>query len=392
MKLIAYPFHDWRKGSREGFRTRDGHILQQGMHRPDIELTVIVNRPMSLAERYLRGRGTLDGARGVLAERRTHGYRGTITQVDHRAVVVDVDTPDVIRPMARPRRWWFDVFDNVHVIELIGWAANEMGAASAPSIAWVPTVAPTIEALRPTRFVYDSLDNWLIHPTLRKEATRADDGYHRLIPAATRVFASAPRSAEVLARYRPDIHVLPNGVDSASFAQRRARPTDLPSGPIVGYAGKLSSRIDTRLIDEVAERLPAIQFVFAGPVLDPTVGRRLKSRPNIHMLGDRHYSELPAYVQNFDVGWIPHTVGEGETGGDPIKLYEYWAAGIPVVSTKIDGMERWGAEIALIDDARGGERAIQLMLEQPRIASVPPEREWSAITESILRVLMDQTP
>jgi glycosyltransferase involved in cell wall biosynthesis len=109
--------------------------------------------------------------------------------------------------------------------------------------------------------------------------------------------------------------------------------------------------------------------------------------PNIKLLGDRHYSQLPAYLQHFDVAWIPHRVGEGETGGDPIKLYEYWAAGLPVVTTPIDGMERWAKDVAIATTGEEQERAIAHTLSSPWKTPIPPERTWASITQRLLNRL-----
>lgn len=384
MRVVAYPFHDWNKGMREGFRTRDGHILQQLGHRSDVDSLVVINRPRSRVERWLRPDGS---ARNPLGMRTFAGARTRIHQVGARTYTVDIDTPDVAGPVQGARDWWFDVFSRESVASAIRWALAELDALGSPALAWTPTVAPALLATVPSRFVFDSLDNWLIHPMLRRSAPRARAAYASLLPTATAVFVAAPRSAEVLSEWRPDVRILPNGVESDLFRAPTTRPADLPVGQIVGYAGKLAQRIDTELVVEVANRMPQLQFVFVGPVLDRRAVSALRRPKNIHVLGDRHYQELPAYVQRFHVAWIPHRVGEGETGGDPIKLYEYWAAGKPVVSTPIDGMQRWSTSLSLVSNSTEACRAIRDMLAHPVVPAVPPDREWSGITEVLLEPL-----
>lgn len=384
MRIVAYPFHDWNKGVREGFRTRDGHILQQLGHRSDVDPLIVINRPRPRIERWLRQDAS---ATDPLATQDFAGARARIHQVGARTYAVDIDTSDVVGPVRGARDWWFDVFAREPVVSAIRWALAELNALGSPALAWTPTVAPALLGTVPSRFVFDSLDNWLIHPVLRRSAPRARAAYAALLPAATTVFVAAPRSAEVLRQWRTDIRVLPNGVDSDVFRAPTSRPSDLPAGPVVGYAGKLAERIHTELVVEVANQMPQLQFVFVGPVLDRRAVRALRHQSNIHVLGDRHYRELPAYVQRFDVAWIPHRVGEGETGGDPIKLYEYWAARKPVVSTPIDGMQRWSASLSLVSDSIEACRAIRDMLADPVVPPVPPDREWSGITEVLIEPL-----
>lgn len=385
MRIVAFPFHDWQKGIREGFRTRDGHLMQAFARREDVERLLVINRPTSLIERRLRPRGPIPGDR--FAERRQGRFSARLTAVDAKIVTLDVDTPELVHPLLERRGWWFRVFGLPPVQDLILWGIAAAGSEGAPVIAWMPTPYRTIERLRSARFVFDSLDNWLIHPVLRRQAEAAARGYAELLPMADAVIAAAPRSAEVLSRWYAGVQIIPNGVDSSDWKLDRARPSDLPSGTVVGYAGKLAHRIDTELVRDVARRRPDLEFVFVGPILEDGPIKPLRSIPNVHLLGDRHYERLPAYVRHFDVAWIPHRVGEGESGGDPIKLYEYWAAGRPVVTTPIDGMEAWAASLAVASGVDGVVAGIERMLSAPVVPPVPPEREWSAIAERFVAAM-----
>jgi glycosyltransferase involved in cell wall biosynthesis len=291
-----------------------------------------------------------------------------------------------VAPLRRRRGWWFDVFADADVRAAIDEAVSRVLGAPSDTIAWVPTVAPVLFG-RSGRVAFDSLDNWVIHPTLRRHAADAEAAYASILPRADRVFASGPASARVLARWRPDVALLPNGVDVDAFEAPISRPKDLPTAPIVGYAGKLAERIDDELVATIARDLSEVQFVFVGPVLNASAIRAMRKRPNVQILGDRKYRDIPAYLRSFDVAWIPHRVGEGETGGDPIKLYEYWAAGRQVVSTRIDGSEAWSAQVHLVDDAGQAAAAIRGLLagETARLpTSIPAGRTWDEIAAAIL--------
>jgi glycosyltransferase involved in cell wall biosynthesis len=181
--------------------------------------------------------------------------------------------------------------------------------------------------------------------------------------------------------------VLPNGVDPQIFRGPIHRPKDLPTAPIVGYAGKLAERIHDGLVAAVADQLPDVHFVFIGPVLDSASVRAMRRRPNVQLLGDRAYDEVPAYLRSFDVAWIPHRVGHGESGGDPIKLYEYWAAGCQVVSTRLDGSENWVTQTHLVENADQAARTIRGLLAGEIRAlptSIPRGRTWAEIAATIL--------
>jgi len=365
--------------------------MQEIALRDDVGILVVINRPVSLAERVVRSRRKAVKS-ATIASRRSAGRRVTLAAVREGVLTVDVDVPSVIGPLLNARGWWFDVFADPWVIDGVLWALSEVNAVGAPTIAWLPTVSKTVIATDPSSLVFDSLDNWLLHPVLRRQAPRARRAYAELLPRADQVFASAPRSAEVLSEWCEGVQILPNGVDSAMFRKRLPRPADVPAGIIVGYAGKLAHRIDTELVCGVARQLPHVTFVFVGPVLDRRAVQPIQALSNVLFLGDRHYARLPGYLQHFDVAWIPHRVGDGESGGDPMKLYEYWAAGRPVVSSRIDGMDQWQGRVALIETVEAAVAAIERLLISPGVQVVPPEREWSAITDKLVQALAPKAP
>jgi glycosyltransferase involved in cell wall biosynthesis len=379
------PFHDWRKIQSEGFRTRDAHLLQEFDRDPDIESVLVIDRPVSRLERVLRRvEPTVDG--DVVGEFRAKGRRAKLTRVGQHTTVLDIVDPSWLVPATQGRGWWFDVFDSPATIECVRWAIEETKAANAPWISWHPAMAGLARALRPERLVFDSLDNWLIHPVLSREADRARAAYAELLPTAA-TFVSAPASAAALAAWAAQPTILPNGVDPTIFMGPFERPADLPPPPVVGYAGKLAHRIDSGLVAATATALPTVTFAFLGPVLDQKSVRPLLQQANIRLMGDRPYDALPAYLRAIDLAWIPHRVGKGESGGDPIKLYEYWAAGRQVVSTPIDGMDANADQVHIVRTANDASDVIGGLLAgttAPKPTTVPPERTWRAIASRLL--------
>jgi len=137
----------------------------------------------------------------------------------------------------------------------------------------------------------------------------------------------------------PDLIVVENGVDSASFRAPTTAPHDMPGtgGPIIGYHGALSYWFDFALIDALARRRPDWVFVLVGPVLpageDGAQG--IATLPNVHLLGEKPSDEIAAYVQRFDVGLIPFRIDTMTVAVSPLKMYEYLAVPVPVVATPL---------------------------------------------------------
>jgi glycosyltransferase involved in cell wall biosynthesis len=135
------------------------------------------------------------------------------------------------------------------------------------------------------------------------------------------------------------VTLVPNGVDTAAYAVLRERPADLPAGPLAVYAGTLhGDRLDVDLCAETAQALEgAGHLVLVGPdALAPQQRSRLTGA-GVVLLGGRPSDQVPSYLQHADVLVVPHVVTPFTDSLDPIKLYEYQAAGRPVVSTPVAG-------------------------------------------------------
>jgi glycosyltransferase involved in cell wall biosynthesis len=151
-------------------------------------------------------------------------------------------------------------------------------------------------------------------------------------------------------------HLVPNGVDVAHFAHAGHLPlpkdvAHLP-GPVLGYTGTLhDERIDVDLVVQIASERPDWQVLFVGPNLLAPASRALLERlPNVHLIGPRPYHELPAYMSLFDACIIPHRVTPFTESLNPIKLYEYLATGLPIVSTAAATAREFGAVVYLAGD------------------------------------------
>jgi glycosyltransferase involved in cell wall biosynthesis len=167
----------------------------------------------------------------------------------------------------------------------------------------------------------------------------------RLLEKADLVFTGTYALYEDKRIYNPNIHFVPCGVDVAHFGQARSAKSSPPEDikhiahPIVGYFGRICARMDTELLATMAASHPEWSIVLIGEVIEAEFD--LETRPNIVLLGQKSYSDLPQYVQAFDVCTIPFRLNELTLKVNPTKLLEYMAAGKPVVSTAIPDMVRF---------------------------------------------------
>lgn len=179
-------------------------------------------------------------------------------------------------------------------------------------------------------------------------------------------------SAELLARHRrshPCAHLVPHGVDFDHFATAAELPWDaVPDDlkpirrPVFGYMGVTADYVDLALLARAAATRPDWSFVLLGDVRCQT--SPLAGLPNVHLLGGRPYARLPAYCRGFDVGLIPFRMNRLTRAVNPIKLREYLAAGLPVVSAPLEAVKPYVPAVqtaeGLAEFLAACERALQM--------------------------------
>ncbi|MFP4580324.1 MAG: glycosyltransferase [Candidatus Sumerlaeia bacterium] len=196
------------------------------------------------------------------------------------------------------------------------------------------------------------------------------------------------RMAEiVMDRGAKEAEVISLGVDAEHFNPRRARPEpeklrDIPR-PRLLFVGTLNERIDMDWIETLARERPDYHLVLVGPLEGgcPAV----PDRANIHALGPRPYDAIPAWMQHCDAGLIPFRHTPLVESTNPIKLYQYLAAGLPVASRRWLELEKMQAPLHLADDAEGFVRAVDAALGDKNIVArlaFARSQSWDAkITE-----------
>lgn len=186
-----------------------------------------------------------------------------------------------------------------------------------------------IRQYNPALVVFDSVDE----PSEEFEGWKPY--YDKAVRTADVVLATSDKLFELASSINPNVYLVPNGCDYEYFSNlihgRPAEIADLP-GPIIGYIGVVATWVDVELIARVADKYPDYSVVVVGPLYNVSDVPR---RPNLHWLGFKPYEQLAAYVQNFDVGIVPFRATSMTEAVNPIKMWEYMAAGIPIVTTNM---------------------------------------------------------
>jgi glycosyltransferase involved in cell wall biosynthesis len=146
----------------------------------------------------------------------------------------------------------------------------------------------------------------------------------------------------------------------------------LPAPRIVFTGAIVATKLDVPLLTALAHSRPEWSFALVGPVGpgDPrTDVSALRELLNVHLLGPRAYMQLPAVLRAADAGLIPYARNPITESVFPMKVYEYLAAGLPVVATPLPALADV-AEVATAPDAEG----IAHLLEEAIATDTPEHR------------------
>lgn len=234
--------------------------------------------------------------------------------------------------------------------------------------------------------VYDHMDDVLAFSrptaTLRRKLGR-------LVRTADLLSASAAKLAEQLRELGGgDVLTVGNGVEFERFRRGGtppAEPADLAAldRPRALYVGSVAEWFDFEVLFAAARALPDWSFPVVGPMRPALAERQRQAPANVRFLGARPYAELPAWLHHADAALIPFLATPLTAGVDPVKLYEYFAAELPVVATPFSSELRALADagsLALAADGEGFARAlIQSRSDPPapeRLRELAAERDW----------------
>jgi glycosyltransferase involved in cell wall biosynthesis len=239
------------------------------------------------------------------------------------------------------------------------------------------------------------------HPRQFPTAPDWTDSYlRRLLGESDVVVAvSEPYQKELASLTKAPVVLIENGVEFERFAHPASGPPPalaaLPR-PRLGYVGKLSTFLDVPLLEKVASTFPH-PLVLAGPI--PAEMREqlqpLLARPNVHYLGELPYDRVPGFLSGLDVGLVPFRAGDPFVERiNPNKLYQYLAAGLPMVSSPMEGIAGNGAGLFFASDHEqflsGIRRVLEGRVDKERLRDLARDHDWDALADRMDQVLLEQ--
>ncbi len=310
---------------------RPQHLLTRAARTYDV---IIVEEPI-VTDDAEAGANVLerDGGIRVVQPTLPHGA-DTAAAIDHQRRLLD----DLVATAAGPVTLWF----------------------------YTPMALPFARHLEPDLIVFDKMDELAAFanaPPLLK-ALEAE-----MLERADVVFTGGAAMYKAAADRHANIHCFPSSIDTAHFGAARSGlpdPVDqaaLPH-PRIGFFGVVDERMDAALVGEIARLRPDWHVVMIGPTAKIDAAD-LPRAPNLHWLGGKSYAELPAYLANWDIGFMPFALNDATRFISPTKTPEFLAAGLPVVSTAITDVVTPYGDMGLVEiaaDAPATVAAVEKLL------------------------------
>ena len=140
-----------------------------------------------------------------------------------------------------------------------------------------------------------------------------------------------------------------------------------------------------------------------GPMRGLDDGRQLLARehparavidPNLHWTGPKPYDQVPGIVRAFRVGLIPFRRTPLTEAVNPVKLYEYAAAGVPCVATRFtDEVDAWDGAARVAESPEGFVAEARALLASPPdragLLAFARRHDWDAIAQRFASVCLE---
>jgi glycosyltransferase involved in cell wall biosynthesis len=217
------------------------------------------------------------------------------------------------------------------------------------------------EILKPECYIYYTRDNLLAIKYWQTQGKRIEPMH---MAKADLVVSNSKFLARLASAHNANSHFVGQGCDTTAFKAEKdiALPADIASikYPVIGYVGALVAlRLDINVIEHLSKTKKDWNIVLVGPEDDQFKNSNLHNLKNIHFLGPKNESELPAYLKAFDVAINPQILNELTVGNYPRKIDEYLAMGKPAVATRTEAMEYFSEYVSLANNKEEWVEAIE---------------------------------
>ncbi len=219
---------------------------------------------------------------------------------------------------------------------------------------YYPLITEYFDEIEHDISVFDTVDNWCEHASYLKFKSKIEQNYKIIRDSANIIFILSKDGEKMFYPRQENIFYITQGIDLAHYARKdKLINNDIAKlhHPIIGYLGIIQeNRVNLDMIEYIAKKNLDKSIVLIGPIWRREDEERLMKYSNIYLLGKKGYRDTPGYLNQFDVAIIPHYINDFIKYTCPMKIYEYLACGLPVVTTDAPGVEQFKDVVSVAND------------------------------------------
>ncbi len=286
-------------------------------------------------------------------------------------------------------------FNQTFLISQVKKAMRKLNFQTPVNMVFNPAAGLLAGKLGEKQLIYYCVDEYTAFTGASKGLKEIEES---LFKKADLVIVSAEKLLDNKKKFNENTFIIRHGVDFSHFRKALDDETKIPDEikdlprPVIGFHGLLADWVDFELIKKTAEHFKNGSVVLIGKIAVDAEQKVkiLDNVKNVHFLGRKPYSELPNYCKGFDVALNPFAISELTLAANPLKVREYLAAGLPVISTDIP-------EVAILENCRIGHnhedfiRQIEEALKHPRpqkaISDKVQNESWEARIEELREII-----
>lgn len=249
---------------------------------------------------------------------------------------------------------------------------------------------PMLHQLNEAGTIYYCFDEITASDWMGRHGRRYEPDYLRQVDA---VITTSDALCQSKAQLQPNAFCVKNGVNFDLFHQARLLADRQPvERPVVGYLGTADNRIDVALVEHCVQTMPDVLFRFVGEVNEPKL-QQLSTYTNVEFIPPHQPHQLPALLAQMSVAIIPYVCNAHTNTIYPLKINEYLAAGLPVVSTPFsnlsdfDGIVELAARPEAFADALGRALNDQEPASRDRRVATARANSWARRAEEFEAVI-----
>jgi glycosyltransferase involved in cell wall biosynthesis len=274
-----------------------------------------------------------------------------------------------------------------------------IGAKQVISFIYNITNIKCLKLYHSDKLEYEYVDDLTVSVSKTEDISQKLKLHNQLVQKADLVVTTATRLYNEIAQNTDHVILSPNAVDYSFFSQKMEIHSRIKSiikdySCVLEYYGALASWFDYDLINETARQQPDWLWILIGKKIDNDMERSgIEKLPNVYYIESVPYKELPSYIAGADILTIPFHVNDITMATSPVKLFEYMAAGKPILTSDMPECRKYKS-VCIYKSIQDFENSVHNLMKRGKNAAFltildqeARDNTWDSRADQILSAL-----